>query len=526
MRLSKYPREYTALAAICIAVLALPLIFSPIFPLIDYYNHITRYYVLSHNSQFDFINLNYEIVWRLVPNIGLDIIGYLSSNFLGYESVSKLILFVVIFNNVFSVLFLNFQLNRKISIIPILLSCWLSYSYIITWGFTNFLFGIGCAFWSAGIWIKYRDRIYVATILSTFASLIIFLIHGLAFAFYGLLVAALEFGLWRHHARPIRALVRGWGALAISGFGAAVWFLFTPTSSGGAGLGVVRKLSSHLGQGSLEERLYREALHRIITIFRVSESPYPILDYFTFCVVICLVVTAVYRGMIKVHRAAIPAIAVFALLIFVTPPTLFGVGFISDRVPLVFAMLSIAAIGVGDRDIVPHWLAFGLGALVLLKIGAVTVGWSTYARDYADFQKVMTGYPRGALLVDMAATPWQRDANQRRCEMFRPLALPENQAVVPLFANATQQPLSLDGALEAAVKVLPAPDKRWVPDEYQNRRFAQILRAGTFQFVLICDGRPLPTPLPNGVADVKRVGRFQLVQLSLSKSETWSGSAQ
>jgi hypothetical protein len=517
MNLLKSRKNYTILFAVCLAALAIPLLTAPIFPLIDYYNHISRYYIFSKNSQYDYIYLNYEIVWRIVPNIGLDIIGYISSKYFSYFTVGKLILFIVILNNFISIIFLSFQINKKITFFPILLSTWISYSYILSWGFTNFLFGIGCAFWGVGIWIKYRDKIFTATLLSTFISLIIFLIHGLAFAFYGLLVAALEFGMWLQGSRSIRSLVRGWSALAFSGVMSATWFFMTPTSGGGAGLGVVRKLSSHLGRGSLEERLYSEAIHRITTIFRVSESPYALLDYLTFFGLICLLFIALRQRLIKVNRVAWPALLLFGLLIVITPPTLFGVGFVSDRVPLVFAMVMIATIGVGDRGASPFWLTSGLVITAALKIVAVTAGWSTYSHDFADFQRLMTGYPKGALLVDMAATPWRRDADQRRCEMFRPLALPLNQAVVPLFANATQQPLSLDGDLEAAVKALPPPDKRWADREYQERRFGQIVRAGTFRFVLICDGAPLTVPLPAGVATVRRVGRFQLVQLTLPK---------
>jgi hypothetical protein len=514
MNLLNLRKSYLALIVACLAALAIPIITSSVFPLIDFYNHISRYYVLSNTPKYNYINSNYEIIWRVVPNIGLDIIGYFASNFFQYIAVSKFILFIVIFNNFAATIFLNFQLSKKISLFPIILSSWLSYSYILTWGFTNFLFGIGCAFWGAGIWLKYRDRILIATVLSTLIALIVFLIHGLAFAFYGLLVAALEFGIWRQGSRSVGVLIRGWAALAFSGATSAAWFLLTPTSSGGAGLGVVRKLSSHFGQGSLEERLYSEAIHRLTTVVRVSESPYALLDYFTFAGLTCLLFFGLRQGLIKVNSIAMPALFLFGLLVFLTPPTLFGVGFISDRVPLAFAMVLIAAIGIGDKASMPHWLSYGLVIMAALKIVAVTVGWSTYAQDYTDFQKLMTGYPKGALLVDMAATPWKRDADQRRCEMFRPLALPINQAVVPLFANATQQPLSLDGDLKAAVKALPAPDKRWAAHEYQKLRFGQILRAGTFRFVLICDGVPLALPLPVGVTSVRRIGRFQLVQLA------------
>src|SRR3546814_5068171 len=100
----------------------------------------------------------------------------------------------------------------------------------------------------------------------------------------------------------------------------------------------------HADSGSLAERLDFEFWHSVRTIFRVAESPFLVLDAITFAVAVSVISVALWKGWFRLHRWCWPALAVVAALCVVTPPSLFGVGYVSDRLPLVFALLLIAAL--------------------------------------------------------------------------------------------------------------------------------------------------------------------------------------
>src|SRR3546814_18500701 len=55
----------------CAVLLMIPLLATPVLPLIDFYNHIARYYVLSHLDEAR-LAANYASAWALLPNLGLD----------------------------------------------------------------------------------------------------------------------------------------------------------------------------------------------------------------------------------------------------------------------------------------------------------------------------------------------------------------------------------------------------------------------------------------------------------------------
>src|SRR5258705_12076567 len=57
----------------CVAIL--PVLSAPVLPTIDFYDHLDRYFVLSHVSKDGFLSENYRSKWSLLPNIGLDVLG-------------------------------------------------------------------------------------------------------------------------------------------------------------------------------------------------------------------------------------------------------------------------------------------------------------------------------------------------------------------------------------------------------------------------------------------------------------------
>src|SRR3546814_2099900 len=118
-----------------------------------------------------------------------------------------------------------------------------------------------------------------------------------------------------------------------------------PTSSAegqsGSTLDAIRQRASG---GTLAERLDFEFWYRLRTIFRVAESPYLLLDLATFICTGLLIAFALWKGWMRLHRWCWPALIGLILLCAAMPPSLFGVGYVSDRIPLVVALLLVSAL--------------------------------------------------------------------------------------------------------------------------------------------------------------------------------------
>src|SRR3546814_1996387 len=102
----------------------------------------------------------------------------------------------------------------------------------------------------------------------------------------------------------------------------------------------------------------------------------------------------------RLHRWCWPALIGLILLCAAMPPSLFGVGYVSDRIPLVVALLLVSALamshpmGRGVRAVLAALFAIGL-----VRIAAIFIGWSAYAGDYADYTRIMAAVPEVALVI-------------------------------------------------------------------------------------------------------------------------------
>ena len=506
----------------------LPLIVTPVLPLIDFYNHVARFYVLSHLTGS--IAQGYEAAWAILPNLGLDLLATPLFTIVEPLLGAKLILATIILTQYFGVLFLYRVLWPRAPLtLPAVLLTGLLYSYVLNWGFANFLLALGLAFGTAALWLRLRNRLALATIVCSSAALAIFLCHGFAFALYGALVGGLELGRWLTGDRKsVRELVIGCISLAAQALLPTLLFVSTATATAESPNGsMVEKVLRHTAVGSLDERLGREALYRVQTIVRVAESPSARLDYFTFCLSVGAIFVGLYARVIEVRWSALPALALFAFLMIVTPPSLFGVGYVSDRIPLTFAMLAVAAIAPRTRDEMllgtTAKLTTLLALVAALRIAYISIYWSEYGQEFQQVKKVTASVSAGTRVgYVFAGGDDPRGGPTQRCQMYGPLLVPLRGAAVPLFVIPGAQPLRLRGVLEqAATSATSAKTATTTSYNGSNRNRADAGAAAMlrrmaadrlFDEVLICDRDRLGR-LPANLQQVTEAGRLSLFRI-------------
>lgn len=495
------------------AIGLIPLLATPVIPSIDFYNHVARFYVLSHVGTSSALAQYYETHWALLPDIGLDLIGtplllLLSPLVAGH--VIAVGIFAVLFGGV---LYLNSVLTGQKSLLIATLLLPLFYSYIMNWGFTNFLLGLGFAFWAAGWWISHRDRPYVAVPVSSLFAVAIFFTHGLAFALYGILVAFLEVGLFLSAPnRKMRDLVRSLSLVAVQAIFPILFFIYW-VANGGHDVGPsAAALAAHgvvpPSPGSLGDRILR----RLIPILRVEEGPAYWFDITTLVLQATAILYLLRRGRIAIVRPAWPLLAAAVATVAIGVPVIFGVGYITDRMPLFAALclLSVLRVAPGEWTAGARAASGFIVAIVLVRLLAVAIDWSGYGQFYREYRSLAAMIPRGSMSVGVPVANFYHETDVARCEMFGHLLVAQNEQGGPLFGQKNQHPMLLAGRLKSAVQFL---DARFAPDRIGN--YAGYMTAAAsvgFNYMLVCNGHLLRQPYPPEIALMAKTPHFALLR--------------
>lgn len=521
---AKSPDRGLSIGALVVIFLvsATPLLIAPIVPTIDYYSHVARYHVLAHPDYNSIISENFAVRWGILPNIGLDVLGTAISKVIPALYVAKIIVLVIFATQFFGAIYFNKAVTGRTNIITALAAAILLYSFIFTWGFANFLLGLGLVFWAAGWWLRHRERPKVALPVALLAAVAIFLTHGVAFALYGLLLGGIEIGLFLASSdRSIRSLARSMALLAVQAVVPAVLFLLSPTAKASDGVSNAGAAATRLARdGRLFDRLAELAGYRLTTIARVAEGPSFWFDAVTNLACAGIIAALLASGKIRVARPAWPALAIGVALVLVVPPAMFGVGYVSDRMPLFLAFLFVGALWAPNGLNLRAPLALGLAGIAAVKLVAVAATWIPYREDFASFTEVSRAISRPSVVGFVDLENDKRTDPGARCEMYGPLLVPLGHAS-PIFAIGTAQPLEIIGRLQFANS--SRPDVQLEPGVGRAlQRLKVMARDNRFDYTLVCGADRLPAGLPN-TTTVARHGRFILLRHADAKSTRIAG---
>jgi hypothetical protein len=492
-------------------VAMMPLMVTPVLPLIDFYDHVARFYVLAHVGSSALLQDHYAAHWVLMPDIGTDILSTPLLRFVPPLVAGHIIAIAIMAILYGGVLYFHKALTGRHSLLMAVLLLPLLYSYIFNWGFANFLLSLGFAFWAAGWWLSYRHRPLFAVPVSCLLSILIFLSHGMAFAMYGIMTAMLEVGFFFN--APVRRfsdLVRALSLLAIQAIIPVVlfvvWYLHQAP-------GEVVTLSAGLSQQALADaRPIFRGFHRLSSILRVEEGPAFWFDATTFVIQIVAVLFLIRRGQVAIARPAWLLIAVATSFIILTPAAMFGVWYIADRMPLFAALCLLGAMSLRPGSWKPDARLAGgiLVATVFLRLIAVTASWQQYASDYREFTSVATKIPRGSLTMGVMVGAGHHETEVPRCEMYSSLLIAQYNQIGPLFSFQGQHPLLITGALQVATERL----ERTEPVPYANATnygpYMTAAGAAGFEYLLVCNAHLLTHPFPEGLELMARTPRFAL----------------
>jgi len=512
--------DFTFLALAIFFVLAVvPLVLTPIIPTIDFYNHIGRFFILANLNEFPVMKEEYRASWSILPNIGLDAVGFVVLKWINPLIAAKFISVLMFFSQYFGVLFFSRHLTGRYHWITGILAIPLLYSYIFIWGFANFLFGLGLAFFAAGTWLALRRRLILAALVGSVLAVAIFLAHGVAFALYGLMIGGLELGFFfQSHERRLREAAKTLAALAVQAVAPAALFLHSATMTAAGGVTSADESVRRYSQGAaLWTRLQEIALYRLQTIVRVAEGPTLWFDAATFVLTLAVLFALLLQGRCSVPRVVRPVWAIGVLLIIIVPPALFGVGYVSDRMPLFFALLVVGSIQWRLReDAFERTCLAILVGLTVIRLSWISLDWRPYAKDFADFEAVAKDLPPFQVVGYVNVSLSHRVGPQRRCEMYGPLLVSLHNQASPLFASVTAQPLRQIGRLGQATRDMPKIER--LEGSAAEAVYSETLQVDAsrakYDYVLVCDADRLTRPIDHRLTVAARRGRFTLLRVA------------
>ena len=203
--------ERPSVLAALVALMALPLLWPTIPPLVDLPAHMSRYAVAADGGRSPALAAFYEFHWRLVGNLGVDLLAVPLSHLVGVERATKLVVLAI--PPLTALGFLSTARAVQGRVPPTaLFALPLAYGYPFQFGFVNYALSMALAFLAFAAWLRMGDAGTLWRRAAVFVPVgtAIWIAHAYGWGVLGLLAFSAEFyRLWRG-GRPL------WRALALA----------------------------------------------------------------------------------------------------------------------------------------------------------------------------------------------------------------------------------------------------------------------------------------------------------------------
>ncbi len=488
-----------ALLALFIAV---PLIWPTIPPLTDLPGHIGRFAVQLDLATSPELQRFYGFEWRLIGNLGLDLLVELFAPIFGLELAVKLIVLALPALGAAGLLLVARELHGRVPPLA-LFALPLVLGHPFTFGFVNFSFSMALALlaFALWLWLGRLGRVELRAVLFVPIGLLVWVAHSFGWAVLGMmvflssLVAARDAGCsW------VQSL---WKA-GIAGLPLAPPFalMFLWQSGGIAG-------------GTGDWLNIPSKLQWLMMAFRDRWQSF---DVASVLVLLGLTIWALRSPKLRWDRRA-AAIALGLLIVFiVTPRILLGSNFADMRLaPWLLALTLIAVAAPQDRKLARGLALAGL-AFIGVRVAATTASFAQYHQRHSAALGAVTHLPKGTRVAAMVGVPCMPGWATERLEHIPALAIVRRHA----FSN---DQWALGGAQLLTIRKADAPGfvedpAQFVTDDHCDRpdrrslnRALETLPRAAFDYVWIISPPPFDHTRLRGLRPVWSNGTDTLYRI-------------
>lgn len=454
--------------------MAVPLIWPSIPPLTDLPGHIGRFKVQLDLANSPALQNFYGFDWKLIGNLGLDLLIIPLRAVFGLELGVKLIVLMIPVLTAIGMLWTAFEAHGRIA--P---TAWfalpLALGHPFTFGFANYTLSMALALNALALWLRLgrMERLRLRALLFIPIGLIIWVTHSFGWGVLGLLAFTTE---------AVRQKDRGSGWL-VSGFGSGIQCLslFPPA------LLMLFWRADGVAGGTGDWFNWGIKLRWIAMALR---DRWMWFDVGSVALLIGIIIWAIRSKALGFSRGlaagALVLLAVYVLL----PRILLGSAYADMRMaPFLIAVALIAI--APRRDAAPNLLtAIALSALLFIgvRVAATTVSFAQFHHRHNSALEAVRFIPKGARVVAFVGASCSMKWATDRLEHIPALAIVRREA----FSN---DQWALAGAQLLTIKKVDAPGFVEDPSQFVtddackrpdwrslNRALAQVPRA-SFDYI-------------------------------------------
>lgn len=397
--------------ALLVLLSAVPLLWPALPPLVDAPGHLSRYYIQTVLAASPELQRYFSFEWRLIGNLGVDLLIMPLSAVFGLELSFKLIILTIpVLMATGLVLVARVVHGRATPFAAFALP--LAYGFPFQFGFLNSCLATALALIALAGWITLSERGQMRLRAGLFIAigLLLWVCHVFGWAELGLMVGACEFSRSRERGES-------WHRAALTAF-LATAPLWPPL--------VLMLLWRADAAGATQGWFQPQKLAWLLEVLRSRWLP---LDRWSAILLVAIIVAgAAARRQIGIARD-LGWVAFALLLAFVLVPfKLLGSDLADMRiVPLMLAIGLIALRAPRNR---PTANAVAVAALLffLARTATVTADLAEYSGNYDRQLTALDHIPRGARVMVLSATPCDPDDESGRAEHLGGMAIVRRNA--------------------------------------------------------------------------------------------------
>jgi hypothetical protein len=378
---------YLILFGILFTITAVPIFIVKIPAMGDYLNHLARMHVIASVDSDPLLARYYEIKWNLIPNIGMDLVVPLLSRFFDIYLAGKIFVLIVLVLITSGVFAIHYVVYKQFSLAPFVALLFI-YNTVFLFGFMNYLFGLGLAFWAIAIWIKFREyHPFYKALIALISVFILFVCHLYAVSLFVFAIGCFE--LWRLRQKGInnrRSFITFALILTVPCILVIALLLNSPTLEG----------ISNFKWAPLWRKF--NAIEWLIGLYHYHQ------DRLIGAGLAALSIFALGKGLLRIHPVGW-LIMIFGVILYVVMPNwLFGSWAADHRLPSAILFMIIGF---------THWKlpnaysrVIFVGAvfvIILIRVTQVGAAWTMYDQVYAEMRKGFTIIEPGSILIKVVA---------------------------------------------------------------------------------------------------------------------------
>ncbi|HWH17179.1 MAG TPA: hypothetical protein VNT77_02410 [Allosphingosinicella sp.] len=406
--------ESPGFALALVLLSAVPLLIPDIAPLVDLPGHMGRYRVQLDLAESEALQRFYRFEWRLIGNLGIDLLVIPLEPLLGLEPAVKLIVLSIPPLTAAGLLLIARVVHGTLPPTAAL-ALPFAYSFPFQFGFVNFCLAVALALLAFALWrwLAMKDRFKLRAAIFLPLSVLLWVFHTFGWGVLGVLAYAAEMVRRRDHGQ---SWVRAWLKAAYDCLPLVPPMLL-----------MVAWRSGQVGGQTGDWFNWR---HKFRWFYMMLRDRWEVFDIISVLLLSLVILFAAFHRRIGFSRM-LAVFAVFLTLVFLfLPRIVFGSAYADMRLlPYAFAMALLAIrFKPSFRTATLRGIAIASLCFFLVRTAATTVSFWRYDRVYDGELQALRHVPVGARLVSFTGIGCRQPWAMSRLEHLPAMAVVRREA--------------------------------------------------------------------------------------------------